>query len=385
MAIASPLIEISGSARNRGRDYGRQAADRIRLGIDHYSEQLRRSAFEPRHLQAAVTQYLPSIEAFDADYVEEMRGIAEGANVAFDEIVLLNARTEVLQIAERQARGLAGFRDPEPDGCTGAVALPRATKDGHLIHAQNWDWKAECADTTVVLKVRREHGPDLLTFTEAGALGRCGLNSVGISITANYLECERDYRTLGVPLALIRRKVLEQEHLALAMHAVYTTTKSASNNMIIGHAQGVVIDFECAPDETFMVQADNGLIVHANHWQSPVALCKLSDTGIDSTPDSLYRDLRVREALMSQAGALTTAHFKRALFDDFETPWAVCRPPRKSRSSNLSATVAMIVMQPALGVMEVAMLPALDRNFTTYTLDSSFKPTGSRSAAPGHD
>ena len=42
----------------------------------------------------------------------------------------------------------------------------------------------------------------------------------GIAITANYLECDRDYRQVGVPLALIRRKVLEQEHLALAMRAV---------------------------------------------------------------------------------------------------------------------------------------------------------------------
>lgn len=382
MASASPLIEVSGTPRQRGHDHGRQAAGRIRLGIGHYADQLRRSAFEPRHLQAAVAQYLPSIEAFDSDYVEEMRGIAQGASVAFDEIVLLNARTEVLRIAERQARGLAGFRDPEPDGCTGAVALPQATKRGQLIHAQNWDWKAECADTTVVLKVRREHGPDVLTFTEAGALARSGFNSVGISITANYLECERDYRTLGVPLALIRRKVLEQEHLALAMHAVYTTAKSGSNNMIVGHAQGVAIDFECAPDETFLVQADKGLIVHANHWQSPVALCKLKDTGVASTPDSLYRELRVREALLAHVGALTPEHFKQALFDDFAAPWSVCRPPRQSLSSNLSATVAMIVMQPALGVMEVAMLPALDRSFTTYTLTSSFRTLGSSRTAP---
>jgi len=32
------------------------------------------------------------------------------------------------------------------------------------------DWKRECAETAVVLKVRRDDGPDLMTFTEAGAL-----------------------------------------------------------------------------------------------------------------------------------------------------------------------------------------------------------------------
>lgn len=373
MAVASPLVEISGPPRERGRSYGRQAAERIRRGIGHYSEQLRRHDFGGAELARAVAQFLPRIEAFDADYVEEMRGIAEGAGVALDEIVLLNARTEVLQVAERLASGDEPFRDDEPDGCTGVVALPAATADGQLIHAQNWDWKAECAETTVVLKVRREHGPDLLTFTEAGALARCGLNAVGISITANYLECERDYRRLGVPLALIRRKVLEQERLADAFRAVYTTPKSASNNMIVAHAQGLAIDFECAPDETFQVHADQGLLVHANHWQSPVALAKLRETGIDSTPDSLYRDLRVRDLLQPQRGALTPAHVQQALFDAFESPQAVCRPPRPGRAGNLSATVAMIVMQPALGRMDVAMLPAVDRRFSRYQLTPAFR------------
>ena len=54
------------------------------------------------------------------------------------------------------------------DACTGVVALPSATRDGRLIHAQNWDWKAECAETAVVLKIHRDDGPDILTFTEAG-------------------------------------------------------------------------------------------------------------------------------------------------------------------------------------------------------------------------
>jgi len=143
--------------------------------------------------------------------------------------------------------------------------------------------------------------------------------------------------------------------------------------MIVSQANGVAIDFECAPDETFQVHAERGLIVHANHFQSPVALSKLKDTGIANTPDSLYRDLRVRALLEPYVGAITRDTVKNALFDDFETPWSVCRPPRRNLSSNLSATVAMIVMEPMLGVMEVAMLPALNRSFTTYKLDMEIR------------
>ena len=108
-----------------------------------------------------------------------------------------------------------------------------------------------------------------------------------------------------MPLALIRRKVLESAHLALALRAVYVTAKSGSNNMIVSHREGVAIDFECAPDETFQVHPERGLLVHANHWVSPVALGKLKDTGIANTPCSLYRDLRVRGLLAPQIGSLT--------------------------------------------------------------------------------
>jgi len=384
MTPTCPLVEVSGSPRERGRQYGEQAADRVRLGIEHYSEQLGRNNLTAEGIARLVKRFEPTIDRFDPTYLEEMRGIAEGAGVAFESVVLLNARTEILKLAQRPDDG-QDLPDDDPDGCTGVVVLPEAARDGRLIHAQNWDWKVECAETAVVLKIRREDGPDILTFTEAGALGRSGFNAAGIAITANYLESDRDYRRLGVPLALIRRKVLEQKQVAASMRAVYTTAKSAANNMIVSQANGIAIDFECAPDETFQVHPERGLIVHANHFQSPVALSKLKDTGIANTPDSLYRDLRVRALIEPHLGAVTRDTVKNALFDDFESPWSVCRPPRPNLSNNLSATVAMIVMEPMLGTMEVAMLPALNRTFTTYRLDMEIqRPTeaGAAQVAP---
>jgi isopenicillin-N N-acyltransferase-like protein len=379
-----PLIEISGPPRERGRQYGQKAAGRIKKGTTHYFAQLKELSLDAKGVAELVRDYLPVIEEFEPSYIEEMRGIAEGADVPFEDVVLLNARTEILKLANPKIRARLKAPD-EPDGCTGVVVMPQASANGRLIHAQNWDWKRECAETAVVLKVRRDDGPDLMTFTEAGALGRCGFNAVGIAITANYLQSDRDYRQVGVPLALIRRKVLEQEHLALAMRAVYCTKKSAANNMIVSHREGVAIDFECAPDETFQVHPQNGLLVHANHFVSPVALGKLKDAGIQDTPDSLYRDIRVRDLLQPHIGSITFDTVKSALFDEFAYPWSVCRPPRRNLSNNLSATVAMILMEPASGVMQAAPLPALNREFTTYRLeiDEIGRAAFERSAAAG--
>jgi len=369
MIEAFPFFEISGTPYARGIQYGQQAASRIHAGINHYAAQIEKLELKRAGLEAIVRDYLPVMERFDGDYVHEMRGIAKGADTAFEDIVLLNDRTEILKLASDKELRQKLIDTGALDGCTSIAVLPEVSADGEIIHAQNWDWKMECADTSIVLCVRREGGPDVLTFTEAGALGRSGLNSAGLSLTANYLEASIDYRQVGVPLPLVRRKILESEHYALALHAAYVTKTSGSTNITIAHKDGLAINLECAPDETFVTYAEHGLIVHANHWTSPIALSKFKDLGVASSPDTLYRDLRVRKLLQEQDEPIDVDTVKFALADDFASPWSVCRPARLNMMSNLSATVATLVMRTAKKTLEIAPLPAQGNAFTTYQLD----------------
>lgn len=369
-----PFIDISGAPLERGRQYGEAARERIVLGVRHYAEQLARNGLDRAGLADLARGFLPRIDAFDPDFTAEMRGIAQGAGVDLGDIVLLNARTEILQLAERQARTKL-LPEDEADGCTGLFLLPGATADGRLIHAQNWDWKAECAETSAVVRIA-PHGdePEILTFVEAGQLARSGMNAAGIAITANYLESDRDYRQPGVPLALIRRKVLKQKYLSRALRVVYVTPKSASNNMMVSHCGGFGVDIECAPDESFLLYPEEGLLVHANHWRSPVALSKLRDTGIAATPDSIYRDQRVEGLVRPSLGQATVDTVKAALADGFQSPYSVCRPPRPGDGGNLSATVATVVMVPESGTLEVALLPALGADYRRFSFVGAVEP-----------
>lgn len=366
-----PFVAVSGTPYERGKQHGAAVAKRVKRSAALYNGTLEKLGFDAARSSALIRKFAAQIEAFGPHYIEEIRGIADGSGVPFDHVVMINARTEVIAEARRIANAemsAAASLAPK-DGCTGAVILPQRSKSGNLIHGQNWDWRAECAETAIVLRVRRDDGPDFLTFVEAGGLARNGFNAAGIAITANYLRCERDYRQTGIPLALIRRKVLEQEHFALAIRAVATTPKSCSNNMMLSHADGVAIDLECAPDESFPLYPSDGLLVHANHFVTGAALAKVKETGIADSPDSYYRDMRVREKLEASGRALTRDDMKAAFFDDFGKPYSVCRPPRPGAGgSDLSATVAMVVMEPKLGTMEVAPLPALNRIFTRYSL-----------------
>lgn len=363
-----PLVDMAGAPRSRGRIHGETARGRVAASVDLYRGQLGRHGFDAARLHELTGDLAARIAAWQPDYIEEMEGIAEGAGFALQDILLINARTEIIEMARRIARGLPAV---EPDGCTGVVVLPEASATGDLIHAQTWDWLAPCADTAVVLRIRGGTGPDILTFTEAGGLARNGFNSEGIAITANYLESDRDYRRIGIPLALIRRRVLEQRHLSEAIRTVVATPKSTSNNMIVSSVEGFAVDLECAPDEVFPLMPDRGLIVHSNHWQSGVALAKLREEGLRNMPDSLYRDWRVRGHLAPLIGEIGRDDVRAALSDRFGAPHAVCRAPLPEETGNLGATVATVMFHPAEGRMEVTPLPAINDRTTTYLLDMS--------------
>jgi isopenicillin-N N-acyltransferase-like protein len=365
-----PFVSVSGSPYERGRQHGAAVADRVKWSASFYSKQLDDIGTAKSARDALIKEMRSSIASFDEDYLEEMRGIADGADIPLDAIIVINARTEIVAKAKLLAKKAVSSELAEKmaDGCTGAIILPERTASGGVIQGQNWDWHPDCVNSAIVLRVRRENGPDLMTFVEAGGLGRHGFNSAGVTVTGNYLRSDRDYMQEGVPLALIRRKALEQEHLAQAISIVASTPKACSTNMMLSHNDGFGIDFECAPDQAFPVLPDDGLIVHANHWISPNALNNLRDTGISSAPDSQYRDWRVRKLLNEPRRSLTREDLKAALSDDFLSPFCVCRPPRAGASGETSASVAMILIEPGLGVMEVAPLPALNRSFTLYSL-----------------
>lgn len=375
MIAPFPFVSVSGSPFQRGRQYGAAVPGRVHASAKLYGGQLSELGLSQAGRRRLIAECLGRIEEFDQTYLEEMRGVADGAGIELEQVVMINARTEVVS----RARVLAG-RPADPadltsedqagaDGCTGAVILPERSRNGNLLHGQNWDWRPECVDTAVVLRIYRDDGPDVITFVEAGGLGRHGMNAAGVAVSGNYLRCDRDYTGEGgVPLALVRRKAMDQEHVALAMRAIATTPKACATNMIVSHKDGWAIDFECAPDEAFPLYPVNGILVHANHWVSPTALLKLRDTGTATAPDSFYRDWRVRRLLEAKSGGLTLDDLKAALFDDFLSPYSVCRPPRPGLRGDITASVAMIVMEPAAGIMEVAPLPALNRIFTRYSL-----------------
>ena len=121
-----PLIEIYGSPFNRGLQYGEQARARIAASIDLYSRSLRDLGLSKSEILDLANNFIPKITHWAPDLVDEMKGIAKGASVSLSEIMLINARTEILQLAERGE----SFVDNYSDGCTGAIIMPKISASG---------------------------------------------------------------------------------------------------------------------------------------------------------------------------------------------------------------------------------------------------------------
>ncbi|MDR2331462.1 MAG: acyl-CoA--6-aminopenicillanic acid acyltransferase, partial [Comamonas sp.] len=98
-----PLVTLSGAPQARGRQYGAALKDRIARSAALYGGALEKYGISAAHKAALIAEYAQKIADFDENYLEEMRGIAEGSGVALDDIVMINARTEVVALARAQS------------------------------------------------------------------------------------------------------------------------------------------------------------------------------------------------------------------------------------------------------------------------------------------
>jgi isopenicillin-N N-acyltransferase-like protein len=363
-----PLIHVSGPARERGFSYGRQAGERIAIGAALYRGAFERAGVEWSVARARANYFLERIGQYDRAMFEEIVGIAAGSEQPVEVVVAINARTEIMFGDHEENKADPAAEMTMQEECTAALVLPPATRDGHVLHGQNWDWNPGCEDTTVVLRVENDDGPHVLTVVEAGQLARHGLNSAGIALTVNGLHCDHDTGKVGVPSPLMRRRLLTATTLGQALETVLATKISFSHNLLVSHSDGVGVGIEATPGQNFWIQPEQAMIVHANHFKCPVARARIRDVGLQQCPESLYRDQRVDQHLRNRHGAITIDTFKEAFADRFGAPDAVLRSPKPRSNGTVSATVASLVMDTTQRKIWVAPSPYKGIEYTQYDL-----------------
>jgi isopenicillin-N N-acyltransferase like protein len=202
-----------------------------------------------------------------------------------------------------------------------------------------------------VLKIRQSGKPALTLIVEAGMVGRDGFNEEGVVLVGNLLVSNEDRGRIGVPIPILRRRILNSRHYYEAIEMLMRSPRGASGNYVIAHRDGVAVDFETTPEHGFAVYPERGLLTHANHFQSPAAHA----TGVTKfyTGDSVYRDFRARQLLEPKIGAITVADMQATLRDHFGLPRAICRHPHEYAAGEPTMTIASEIFDPVNGVVHV--------------------------------
>lgn len=328
---------------------------------------------------------MPGIEKYFPEALPELQGIADGAGVNLNQILLLNARYDLARVrgssirayptndkvrstacaTSRSAKNDAASnplvhtttaqsrtngeslpveQDPDLQECTSAAFLAESTANGDVILAQNWDMSANVFlnNTAIYLEVHPDPSEDLPVMfltTEAGQLGRSGFNSAGLAVCACSLMSTEDYFPLDtslpanavqeplLPMTLVRRQFLHNTNFSNGLVNICNAPRHVSNRIVVGTADNFVINMEVTPSKVHLEypSGQDNFVVGANHFVTPAFH---ASGWSDRNPggSTWFRDQRVARGVRPfNQGGLTPEKITKAFCDHLSVPSSVCQ------------------------------------------------------------
>jgi hypothetical protein len=263
-----PVLDLEGTPRERGRIHGEtlrpQIQELVSIWKDDLSRQRRIDPDEYLGKFLEETNFPEAIKKWTPDLLEEVEGIAEGADIdlktmqAFqfvDEEWWYNAyihrfKSSPLAGDDKLCSALAVF---------GQEGLPTYV-------AQNLDIPAFTDGFQALLRIRHKDSPlESLVFTYAGLISLCGMNNHGIGQVVNAL-LQLNHRPDGLPVAFVNRGILEQTTQEDAVKFLHDIKHASGQNYIIGGKQKASAH-ECSANKVsrFEPHKDATRLYHTNH------------------------------------------------------------------------------------------------------------------------
>ena len=264
MSIPYLEIEARGSHREIGRQIGEASRHLIVAGIAYYEEH--HEAMGGPSFAAAQQEcmtYLPAARRALPGVVEELEGMAEGADVALGRLLVPNLGEELTCNADPAAE----LPTPLPRFAhTGHCTSVAVSVGGRCLLGHNEDWWAGDVDKNVLLRITTDDGTQILAMTSACLLPPTGINSHGVATGGNTLYA--DDQRVGVPNNFIRRHLLESRSLADARQRALLPTRARGSNHTFVDSSGALLDIETSATSAAVIEGDDRL-VHTNHFVEP--------------------------------------------------------------------------------------------------------------------
>ena len=296
-------VTVSGNSYECGIQYGEAVSDLIKNNIQNYKRLIKdRKNLSPEKAHQIALTYQSSIPT---NYLEEMQGIAKGAKVSYEDILLLNCRSELLFSPNEEVQE-----------CTAFALMPKVTRDHNTYACQTWDFARSQRDNVVLLEIDNE--VRIMMITEAGLIGGKGLNDHGLGLTLNALNTTSS--DTGIPLHIRMRMILASKTLALAYQVAVTTPIPVSANLIISCIDGLALGLELTPKDVSLFYPDHGVLYHTNHLLSDKSSVKDNNKPFGN---SFVRYGNIR-SLLEDANAIDLDMIKAILQDHRGHPNGLC-------------------------------------------------------------
>ncbi|HEY96635.1 MAG TPA: hypothetical protein G4O16_00435 [Dehalococcoidia bacterium] len=349
------VVEVSGTPYEMGFQYGK-ACPEIRTIIDITCQVFGGRDTVRGLAERYIPMYLPAAEAYAPEIVDEMKGMAAGAHLDFQDIFFLNITYEIAV--------------PSIMGCTSFALTCEATDNGETIAGQNFDYLSMWEDSMVLLKMRPEHGPDILAIAFAGSLGLIGFNSAGISLNLNLLRNKDSLAPDGgVPAHIILGKVLTSETVNQAISIITSAGRRSAKNFLLTNDKGDIVDLEVTSDDIDVHYAEEGIFVHANHFSS--SRLKSDDLAPEYWPDSYIRRQRLFQLIKNHHGSMSVGLMKLLLQDHHNDPNSICRHPDPENPlpfGRMMKTLVSLISCPKEGKAHIALGNPCQNEFLEYYL-----------------
>ncbi|HCN10572.1 MAG TPA: hypothetical protein DIT01_21815 [Lentisphaeria bacterium] len=308
-----------------------------------------RSWSETAALQYMVDAYEPLFRQYTPRALEEVRGIADGAELSYAHAFFCATRDQMPMRSEA-------------DGCTAFACGMSATRDGHVLMGQTKDTGAPL-ERYRIMRVTDDRDERRLMLNYPGWIANLCVTSQGMAFTGNSLYARMPQGDVA-PSSLLKRIIMESASVRDVLDSM-AGLRFSNGCYMVGDATGHLVRMEWVSGDVDIEDISTTAYGHAN-----TILCerlKVHELDEPSVACSPVRGKRVQSVLDHLADDITVESLQQLTADHGNDPQSICS---HQAPDALIWTTAAIVSDLTAREMYIAIGNPCQTAFQHYTLDS---------------
>lgn len=250
-------ISLEGTGYNLGFMHGQMLKVEIGELIEKWKNHFSKTKKETDQMIEDFFKYAnfeKSIKSWTPDLYEEIKGIADGSERSFQEVMLLNLLDEFW----------VWLDDPANHHCSN---IGVASVNGSTSYvAQNMDIDSYTDGYQTLFRVKKTSTiPEQLILSHPGLIALNGMNSSGVGMVMNTIM-QLNASNKGLPVAFIVRKVLSMTNKDEIISFLTSVNHASGQSYIVG-IRGEVFNYEASANKVVLhdPKNENGSVYHTNH------------------------------------------------------------------------------------------------------------------------